>query len=165
MQQIIDNVKLVYQAINNLTFIPEGVEREELEQIGKIALFNALKSYKSNNGYSLSTHCYRFIYYQLLTYLKNPARKKRQCIKVNIDDHTIATNSIEEDEDYTCDILMHEIGKYIPELDREIFFDKFVVGMTYDELSTKYNLTVKQLRGIINKSKDILQEKIKWKED
>jgi len=151
-----ENVRLVYQVINDLEYVPESVDTEDLEQIGKIALWKAIQSYDETSQYALSTCCYRTIYKDIIDYLRKHQAKKRK--------EVMLTKSYEHGfEDELLDsMIINEIRKHLEELDYNIFIDKVVDGLTFDELTEKYGLSKMQLRYRVQKSKQILKKNIVW---
>lgn len=154
--KIKENEKLVQQVINDLLFIPNSVEREELEQIGKIALWKGIESYDKDCGYKESTHCYKAINRDIVDYCRKAMAKKRQAITVKG-----GMTSDFSDELYGS-LLVEEIHKFIATDDLKMFLDKTLGDMTFDQLSEKYGLTKMQVRHKHNKTKLLLQKNIKW---
>ncbi|WDV47051.1 sigma-70 family RNA polymerase sigma factor [Clostridiaceae bacterium M8S5] len=152
------NQKIIYKVIKNLNYIPNNIEFEELEQVGKIALWKAIKSYKENKNYSLSTHCYRIIYSDIIDYLRKENKKI---------DYTLISLKNEDskylvDEIVNGDMLILEMSKYISKQNVDILVDKYIYKLTYEEIATKNNVCKKTIYRRIKKSKKILKEKLKW---
>ena len=161
-QMIINNTKLVYQVINDLEFIPESVDRDDLEQIGRISLWKAIEGYDKDSKYALSTCCYRKIYTDIVGYLRKQCAKKRSGV-INV--KTYETSFENELIDTMFDtMLVQELRKHLKVIDFNIFYDKVVLRLTYDELVKKYGLSKKQLRNRIEESKSILKTNVKWEE-
>lgn len=157
-QKVRENVRLVYQVINDLVYIPDGVDREDLEQIGKIALWQAIEDYDESCGYKMSTCCYKAIYRDIIAYLRRVQRKKRN--------GHLYDSGVEDD--FTNDILnsciLAEVEDALPESSYRVFYDKVIAGMTYDDLVKKYNLSKRKLRSIVDESKQLLRDNINWEE-
>lgn len=151
-----DNEKLVFQVINDLLFIPQSVDREDLEQIGKIALWKAMLSYNESCGYKMSTHCYKAIYTDIVGYLRKSRAKKRQEI--------IVDGGLTEDfaEDLVGSFLIEEIRKVLSDEDFKMFLDKTVGDLTFDQMAEKYGLTKMQVRYRFNKARTTLRKTINW---
>ncbi|MGE6227585.1 sigma-70 family RNA polymerase sigma factor [Paenibacillus chitinolyticus] len=153
------NEGLVHQVINDLLYIPHNIEREDLEQVGKIALWEAIQSYDENCEHKLSTHCYRKIYLEIIDYLRKSQAKKRQEIFIK--------GGMAEDfsEDIIGNLLMDEIKRFLPGDHSNLFFDKSVGDMTYSQLSNKYGLSNRQARYKFKKAVEILRDNIVWEEN
>lgn len=60
-------------------------------------------------------------------------------------------------KEYTNSQIIEVIDEYIHiKRDREILKDRFVDGMTYDELSIKYNLSDRRIKTIVYKAQELL---------
>jgi RNA polymerase sigma factor (sigma-70 family) len=158
-----DNIKLVYRAIYDLPFTPHNIDQEELEQVGKIALWKAIISYKQNEKYSLSTHAYRIITGDLIDYLRKTRTKKRNDNNT-IEYDTLETTAIEIDKELFSDLIVDEIKRIAGEEDANIFLDKYLYGLPVYDLVIKYNSTTKKIRKRLEKTKFLLQlQLLDWK--
>ena len=64
--------------------------------------------------------------------------------------------------EYTNSQINHIIDEHIhSERDRMILKSRYIDGLTYDALSNKYDLSIKQISNIINKHESVL---FKWLE-
>ncbi|WP_336786899.1 sigma-70 family RNA polymerase sigma factor [Paenibacillus sp. MMO-177] len=154
-----NNERLVFQVINDLLFIPQSVDREDLEQIGKIALWKAMESYDESCGYKMSTVCYKAIYTDIVGYLRKSRAKKRQ--------EVIVGEGLTDDfmEDLFGSMLIEEIRKLLTDDDFNMFLDKTIGDLTFDQLATKYGLTKMQVRYRFNKAKALLRKNITWEDN
>jgi RNA polymerase sigma factor (sigma-70 family) len=149
---IAENTKLVYKVIHSLEYIPNKVDWEDIEQVGKIALWEALKTYDEDK-YTLSTWCYAIIKSTILDYLRSTQALKRQ-------DIIIEDNVMYAEEEAMGNLMISEIEQIIGKDNTQMLVDQILNELTLQQLSEKYNLSVKQIRTRISKSKDILKTKL-----
>lgn len=156
--KIRENVKLVYRVINDLQYIPKEVEIEDLEQVGKIALWQALEKYDENRLTTISTFCYKFIYNQIISYLRGFVADKRRPIMECV---TPEQHSVEEE--VLGSMLIYEIGKLLSDNEMAIFIDRHVNNLTLNEMSEKYGYA--QADGVhkkLNHINKILEKGLDW---
>lgn len=158
---LLDNEKLVYRAINDLKYIPPKAEIEDLEQVGRIALWKAINSYNQDDNYALSTHCYRTIYGDVVNWLEKLQAVKRK--DVYIDRSDTYYDSFEDE--VIGDMLINEMKKYVSEKDVNMFIDKYVNGLTYKALAEKYPVSERTIKRRVRNTKDILKSKLNWSEE
>lgn len=59
--------------------------------------------------------------------------------------------------DLSKDEITYLIGQFIfSRRDRELIYDRLIDGMTYDELSVKYHTSVRQIKNIVHRCKDVI---------
>ena len=59
--------------------------------------------------------------------------------------------------EYTNSHVAEVIDEYIhSERDRNILKDRYINGLTYEKISEKHNLSVKQIRNILCKNEQVL---------
>lgn len=63
--------------------------------------------------------------------------------------------------EYTNSQINHTIDEYIhSERDRKILKSRYIDGLTYEALSEKYDLSVKQIRNILYKHENTLLQRL-----
>lgn len=155
-----ENKKLIYQVINDLKYIPEGVEIEDLEQEGMIALWKAIECYDENSSYALSTHCYRVIRGDIIDWLRKFQAIKRKDIPANNEE----TYTTDFENEIIGNQITDEMKKYLSERDVNILVDKYVNHLSQQCLANKYNMSLSGIYKNIVRSKQILKDKMKWEE-
>lgn len=152
------NEKLIHQVINDLKYIPKKAEREDILQVGRIALWKSINSYDECEGYALSTHCYKGIYRDIVHFLEKVQRIKRKDIYVEQEE--TFTDGIEDE--IVGNLIVNEMMKHLSEQDVEIFIDKHVNKFTYPELIDKFGLSRSTLIRKVEHAKEVLQNNMKW---
>ncbi len=153
-----DYEKLVYVVINDLPYVHQNAEYEDLVQVGMTALWKAIEEYnKSHHPCKLSTFCYRAIKNDILNWLEKFNAKKRK--NIPIDSQTYISNF--EDEVIGNQII-YEMRKYLSQKDLNLFVDRYVTDLSLRQLKEKYNLSEKTISRRLSKSKNILKTNMKW---
>lgn len=158
MQTLDSNIKLVYEVVNSLEFIPEKVAKEDLEQIGLIALWKATVSYNEEESkVAFSTHAYGLIKRDILDYCRMQTAKKRKDV--------IVEDRVEEVEDEVMStLLISKICEILPKDYSDVFISRYVDGMEYQEIMDAYGYTKRQVQYRLDKSRDTLKKELKWEE-
>lgn len=151
------NKNLVYQVINDLKYIPRGVDQEELFQIGLISLWKAIESYDKTDSYAMSTHCYQTIKSDIIDELRKHEAKKRQEVIISGKPYMDSF----EDEVIGMEIIT-EINKYISDKSTNILVDKYMNKLSMKEISEKYNMTERGILKNITRSIKTLRNKLEW---
>lgn len=59
--------------------------------------------------------------------------------------------------DLSKDEILYLIDQFVfSRRDRDMLTDRLIDGMTYDELSRKYYISVRQIKNIVHRNKDII---------
>lgn len=151
-EKLKENYNIIHAVINNLQYIPQSVDIEELEQIGLIALWKAMESYNVDITTTFQTYCYGIINRDIIDYLR---KVKPVCL--NIDDINCEGN-------VTDSLLTADVHRILPRLEADLIMDKYCNGYTYNELAERYNLKYKQVRYKIEKSMEKLKINLKMEE-
>lgn len=154
-----EHEKLIHSVISRLDFVPDKVDKQDLYQVGYIALWEALKCYDEAYGFEISTHCYNRIKAKVIDYLREQqAIKRKEVLKSDYDDSF--------EQEVNLKMLLYEIEKTLPRDIYNIFVDKYLYKYTINDLMNKYNLTKSQVETrlrqaklkVINKLKDYRME-------
>lgn len=156
-QMIQQNMKLVYQVINDLAFIPEGVEVEDLEAIGAGSLWKAIESYSEGAEYQLSTHCYRNIRGDIIQHLRKSMAQKRQ--ERIVAEDTYLTSF---EEEVVGSMLVDEVRNILNDREYNFLNSKVIQGRTIKEIAFENSLKVHQVRWVIDSAKKKLRNNLKW---
>lgn len=156
-KKIKENQNIIWQVINDLQYIPDYIDVEDLFQIGQISLWKAIMSYDEDGKYAFSTHCYTNIKGDLLNYLRDEKVEQSKKDKV--------TEKYEESfEDKIIDsMLIQEIKKILNDEEFEIFYDLYISNDNNKDIAEKkYNTHRSTLyrKGVIVKDK--VKRKIHW---
>ena len=151
------NEKLVYQVVKSIKYIPEKIEIEEVYQVGRMALWNAINSYEEKERtVAFSTYCFRAIQHTLINWLVSHQRTKRKDVSINMQ-----SESYTIDEEVGFSMLVDTMKKYANEVDVEMFIDKNINKMELSELTEKYKLSKVTILKRIRTVKKTMQENMR----
>lgn len=138
-------------------YLPSKMHDEDYHQIGMIALWNALKQYKSYKGTKFETYAINVIRNRLYNEMKRESRKKRSCN--NIISLQKKINDSDAEEIYVEDIIADkqdskiiDIKGYVESLSDE---EKDAIYLKNKEYSNR------KIAEVINISRYKVDERIK----
>ena len=151
-----DNKGIVWQVINDLQYVPESVEEEDLFQIGLISLWGAIESYQEDNGYALSTHCYKLVYGDIIDYLRREQAQKRN-------GHIDLPTKVESfEDDVIASLIIDEIDDLLSSNNFDIFNSIYIDNSTIQETSNDLDMSSRTVSRRIRDIKNTLQEQLMW---
>lgn len=120
----------------------KGSEFDDLYQVAKISIIEAVRSYDKTRGAKLSTHVFSLIMFNLRNYnsknrniIYHPSYSSQTIKRIEID-HLVSTQC---DEDYYAEIdfkvLLETAMKSLTKKQREILRLKYIEGFTITEIA------------------------------
>ncbi|MGM9971478.1 MAG: sigma-70 family RNA polymerase sigma factor [Anaeroplasmataceae bacterium] len=144
----------IYKIIREMNIFPRFVD--DFLQEGYICLYNAIKTYDMNYNKTF------FKYFEIILkrrYYRLYSVYKR--IDIPIEDLDL---SLEENvKEYNYDIYrMYDIGLSLikDDLEKNIYIGLYQEGLSYIEISQKYNIDIKKIYNTVQKFKKILNKNI-----
>lgn len=107
------------------------IDRDELEQIKRIALFQAMKDYDNTKNTKFLTYLYWTAKFMVLNHLTQEFRHSHMIYDINFDQMQ------HKNKDKSIDHLLEGITKQ----EQEFIYDRYVNNMTYKELGKHHNMS------------------------
>tara|TARA_Y100000992_G_scaffold269932_2_gene209970 strand:- start:1590 stop:2123 length:534 start_codon:yes stop_codon:yes gene_type:complete len=149
---IIDNYKLVYYIINRkFHYLPIDV-KEEVTQDAFIGFIKCAKKYDPNKNYKFTTYAGYYITGYAINSIKRIQRYNNKVIDLTNENYL---SFITYDNKNFYDELDNKniINKFYKEcMDKDILYDYFNHKIKKKDIALKYNMSVNQIRYIIEKN-------------
>lgn len=114
---------------------------DEISQLQKIALFEALRTFDESKNTKFETHLYNITKYTILSSLYNEIKQTRKLSY---------TSEIKKGIDHN-DSRLFEMLYNLNHTDQQLIRNRFVDNMTLKELAAEHNVSIEAMRKRVNK--------------
>lgn len=136
------------------------LEFDDLYQIGKISIIEAVRNYDASKGAKLSTHVYNTILFNI----KKVNFKQKNSIDSDIDIYELEYVLCDSNDDFTKDVDLSEIiNKILLDLtdkQKKIIFMKYIEGYTINEIAKIHGCSHQNISSICKNAEKTINQNI-----
>jgi RNA polymerase sigma factor (sigma-70 family) len=147
---------LVYSIVNKLEFIPEGIDKEDLEQIGMLELWEAMKVV-SDTEEGFSSYCCTRIKREILDYCRKVIAKKRR----KLDEFDTEPYSEGIESEVFDSIFLKNIKEKLDSKDYRMLIARYIDNCTWQEIAAGFSITVVEVKSNLQRIRRQLVKTLK----